>query len=211
MQLQRRTFLYGSAAATALVSMTRPGLAQDDALRLRLDDALSAPVQRGDVPMAVGGITDANDVLYIGAFGERALGSGVPVTEDSVFNMASMTKAITGAAAMKLVEQGKLDLDSPVSTWIPDAANLQVLEGFDDAGKPVLRPAASEITLRQLMTHSTGMAYTLWDADLQRYADTMGGTLALLDYAKPRRGCSRSSSTREPAGNTASTSTGSAG
>ena len=75
------------------------------------------------------------------------------MTEDTVCNMASMTKAITGACAMQLVEQGKLDLDSPISTWLPDAAELKVLDGWD-GDKPVLRAPVRPVTLRHLMTHS---------------------------------------------------------
>ncbi len=74
------------------------------------------------------------------------------MTEDTVCNMASMTKAITGACAMQLVEQGKLDLDSPIATWIPDAGKLQVLDGWD-GDKPMLRAPATPVTLRHLMTH----------------------------------------------------------
>ena len=182
MKIHRRTFLHCSAAA--LMAIATPTLAQTDDLASRLDTALAAHVEAGEIPMAVGGITDADGNLYLDAFGERALGGGESVTTDSVFNMASMTKAITAAAAMQLVEQGKLDLESPISTWIPDAAKLQVLEGFDDKGKPILRPASREITLRHLMTHTAGTAYTLWDADLQRYSDAIGG-MPPLDYDDP--------------------------
>ena len=87
------------------------------------------------------------------------------MTEDTVCNMASMTKAITGACAMQLVEQGKLDLDSPITKWIPQAAELKVLAGWE-GDKPVLRAPASDITLRQLMTHTSGMATSTWNADI---------------------------------------------
>src|SRR5215217_8260031 len=100
-----------------------------------LDTALKRPVERGDIPGAVAGLTDKNQTIYLAAFGERALGSSVSMTPDSVFNIASMTKAITGAAAMQLVEQGKLELDEPVSKYIPRAAEIQVLEGMDEKGE----------------------------------------------------------------------------
>ena len=91
----------------------------------------------------IGAITNAEDTIYSGAFGERQLDGGVAMTEDTVCNMASMTKAITGACAMQLVEQGKLDLDLPISTWLPDAAELKVLDGWD-GDKPVLRAPATD-------------------------------------------------------------------
>ena len=182
MKMQRRTFLYGTAAVTAAMALARPGLAQGD-LKARLDAALSAPVERGDIPMALGAITGKDATLYEAAFGERALGSGEPINVDSVFYIASMTKAITGAAAMQLVEQGKLDLDLPVSTWLPNAADLQVLDHWDGE-TPVLRAPSREITLRDLMTHSTGMASAGWSAEMVRYREHVGG-LPEVDYADP--------------------------
>ena len=124
--------------------------------------------------------------IYSGAFGERQLDGGVAMTEDTVCNIASMTKAITGACAMQLVEQGKLDLDSPVSKWIPQAAELKVLAGWD-GDKPVLRAPKTEMTLRHLMTHTTGMGYTLWSADLLKVAQATqpDGAFPALDYDDP--------------------------
>jgi methyl acetate hydrolase len=80
-----------------------------------------------------------------------------------------MTKAITGTAAMQLVEQGKVNLDSPASHWVPDLARAQVLEGWDDQGQPRLRAPKRAITLRHLLTHTAGFSYDLWCADLVRY------------------------------------------
>ena len=91
------------------------------------------------------------------------------MTTNSVFNIASMTKAITGTAAMQLVEQGKLALDEPISRYIPRAAELKVLEGVDEKGEPRLRPPRREVTLRHLMTHTSGMVYNQWDADFDRF------------------------------------------
>ena len=82
------------------------------------------------------------------------------MTADSVFWIASMTKAVTSAAAMQLVEQGKLSLEGPIGKVLPDLASPQVLEGFDADGEPILRPAKNPITLRHLMTHTAGFATT---------------------------------------------------
>lgn len=181
MRLNRRTSLWSLVAVAAGLALANPVVAQDGALKESLDAALRAPVERGDIPMAIGAITDADGTIYSGAFGEKRLGSGEPVTEDSVFNMASMTKAITAMAAMQLVEQGKLDLDLPISTWIPSAADLKVLDGFDNDGQPILRDPAREVTLRHLMTHTSGHAYVQWDENLQRYGEAVG-ELPPLDY-----------------------------
>ncbi len=95
-------------------------------------------------------------MIYQGAFGKRDLGKDDAMTADSVFWIASMTKAITTAAGMQLVEQGKLSLDEPIGKLLPDLAAPQVLEGFDAKGEPKLRPAKKPITLRHLMTHTAG-------------------------------------------------------
>ena len=91
------------------------------------------------------------------------------MTTDTVFYLASMTKPITATCAMQLVEQGKLELDAPISRYVPDARKLQVLDGWDDKGQPRLRPPKREITLRDLNTHTSGFAYNIWDANLDRY------------------------------------------
>jgi len=88
---------------------------------------------------------------------------------DSIFRIASMTKAITTTAAMQLVEQGKLHPDRPVAEHLPELGKPEVLEGFDPAGKPILRPARKPILLKHLMTHTSGLVYDNWDAVLKRY------------------------------------------
>ena len=117
--MERRDFVI-TGGVSFLASMSRAKQAsgqggKSGSLKEMLDSALGRPVQRGDVPGVVAGITDKSQVTYLAAFGERALGKGVPMTTDSVYNNASMTKAVTGAAAMQLVEQGTLELDLPIS------------------------------------------------------------------------------------------------
>ena len=113
-------------------------------------------------------------VIYQGAFGNRDIASDAPMTLDSVFWIASMTKAITGAAAMQLVEQGKLSLDEPIESILPDLANPQVLDGFDADGEPKLRPAVRAITLRHLLTHTSGFCYDMWNGEIGRYRAKAG-------------------------------------
>jgi len=109
-------------------------------------------------------------ILYEGAFGKRDLAKGTDMTGDSVFWIASMTKAITSAAALQLVEQGKLQLEQPMGALLPELRSPQVLEGFDQKGEPKLRPAKQAITLRHLLTHTAGFTYDIWNADTARYA-----------------------------------------
>jgi CubicO group peptidase (beta-lactamase class C family) len=91
------------------------------------------------------------------------------MSPDTVAWIASMTKAITGAAAMQLVEQGKLDLDAPAAAVVSELEQAQVLEGFDAAGQPKLRPPKRPITLRHLLTHTAGFGYEIWNGDVAAY------------------------------------------
>src|SRR3954447_10898549 len=115
-----------------------------------------------------------NEVVYQSAFGKRDLSKDDAMTADSVFWIASMTKAVTAAAAMQLVEQGKLSLEAPIGTVLPDLASPQVLEGFDANGDPELRPAKNPITLRHLMTHTAGFCYDMWNGDMVKYLEKTG-------------------------------------
>jgi len=85
-----------------------------------------------------------------------------------------MTKAVTGAACMQLVEQGKLGLDDDTGKLVPALAAPRVLEGFDSNNKPRFRPAKGKITLRQLLTHSAGFAYEMWNEKLNTYSAQTG-------------------------------------
>jgi methyl acetate hydrolase len=143
-------------------------------LKAQADALLSQATQAQDVPGVVAMATNRDGTIYEGAFGVRGLGQAPAMTPDSVMWIASMTKALTGTAAMQLVEQGKLDLDSPATRWVPQLANNHVLEGFDAAGKPTLRPPKRPITLRHLLTHTAGFGYDIWNAPIQRYAEATG-------------------------------------
>src|SRR5829696_5885410 len=121
-----------------------------------IDEVLKDAADRGDMPGVVAMAADRSGLLYEGAFGRRILPDGPAMTIDTVFWIASMTKAITSAPAMQLVEQGKLVLDEPIADILPELVRPQVLEGFDSADEPRLRPARRAITLRHLITHTSG-------------------------------------------------------
>jgi CubicO group peptidase (beta-lactamase class C family) len=128
-------------------------------------DAVESKAMPGIVATAAKG----SAVLYEGAFGKRELGKDAAMTPDTVVWIASMTKAITGAAAMQLVERGKLALDGPAAKVVPELGAVRVLEGFDPAGRPRLREPKRPVTLRHLLTHTAGFSYEIWSAAIAQY------------------------------------------
>ena len=139
-----------------------------------IDDVLRQKSNDQEIPGVVAMAANGNEVIYQAAYGKRDLSKPDTMTADSVFWIASMTKAITAAGAMQLVEQGKLSLDEPIGKVLPDLAAPQVFEGFDSNGEPKLRPAKCAITLRHLMTHTAGFAYDLWNGEMVRYLEKTG-------------------------------------
>ncbi|HEY7268646.1 MAG TPA: serine hydrolase domain-containing protein [Dehalococcoidia bacterium] len=137
-------------------------------------EVLKRAVDAAEVPGVVALAADETGVIYEGAFGSRESGADRPMTLDTVFWIASMTKAVTSVAAMQLVEQGRLDLDEPLGNLLPALASPQVLEGFDADGMPRLRPATRPITLRLLLTHTAGFAYDTWNDETRLYYKNTG-------------------------------------
>ncbi len=140
----------------------------------KLDQVLAEAATSGRVPGVQATVATDDGVVYEGAFGVRELGASPPMTNDTVCWIASMTKAVTGAAAMQLVEQGKLSLDDPASKVIPSLGEVQVLDGFGADGQPKLRPPKGQVTLRNLLTHTSGFVYDIWNADMLKYNEVMG-------------------------------------
>jgi methyl acetate hydrolase len=134
-----------------------------------LDKIFSQAVESRAMPGIVAAVATDAGLIYEGAFGKRTLGQPAAMTADTVVWIASMTKAITAAAAMQLVERGKLNLDRPASEVVADLDKARVLEGFDAAGQPRLRPPKRPMTLRHLLTHTAGFSYEIWNPDIARY------------------------------------------
>jgi CubicO group peptidase (beta-lactamase class C family) len=174
----RRAFLKTTAALTATASVgavIRHAAAQGGAAQSRqIDAVLRHATETKEVPGVVAMAANDKGVIYEGAFGTRDLAQGPAMTLDTIFRLASMTKAVTSVAAMQLVEQGKLQLDQPIGNVLPELSAPQVLDGFDDSGAPRLRPAKRPITLRHLLTHTAGFGYEFLNADLIRYVKVSG-------------------------------------
>jgi len=152
-----------------------------------ISEVLKRAADSGDVPGVAAAVATSGGPIFEAAYGKRSLANDTAMTPDTIFRIASMTKAITGACAMQLVEQGKLDLDSPIAKVLPELADPKVLEGYDDAGKPKFRPAKRSITLRHLLTHTSGHVYEIWNPKLADYREKSGtpsngsGLLAALN------------------------------
>jgi methyl acetate hydrolase len=140
----------------------------------RIADPLRRAAEAGDVPGVAAAAATVDRVIFNEGFGTRDLATGDPMTADTVVWIASMTKAVTGACAMQLVEHGKLSLDIDIAEVLPELARVQVLQGFDAEGKPRLRAAKRAITLRHLLTHTSGYAYDMWNGDMVRYIEATG-------------------------------------
>ncbi len=136
------------------------------------------------VPGVVAMATDRSGNFYEGRAGVRRVGAPQPMTFDTVFALFSCTKAITGTAVLQCVEEGRLDLDAPAKRYVPEIGELQVLDGFDEAGGLRLRRPKRDITTRMLMLHTAGFGYPYFSAALKRLA-------AEHDQPDPRLGSKR--------------------
>ena len=138
-----------------------------------IDSMLRAATRAAEVPGVVALAATDDGIVYEGIFGQRRLHEAPAMTRDTVFRIASMVKLITSVAALQLVEQEKLSLDAPVPDIDPALGSPQVLDGFDARGIPQLRPPQRPISLRHLLTHTSGLSYRLWDTKAARYAKSL--------------------------------------
>ena len=138
-----------------------------------IDNVLLTAVENDVVPGVVAMAADRDGEVYEGAAGARSVAESDLITPDTMMRIASMTKMVTTTAALQLVEQGSLDVEAPVDTYRPEFADLQVLEGFD-GDTPRLRPPASRATVRNLLTHTSGLGYWIWNSEVDRYEQVTG-------------------------------------
>lgn len=138
-----------------------------------IDQVLQDAVASGGVPHVAAIAANRDGVIYEGAAGKRIAGESADVTTDTRFRIMSMTKMVCTTAALQQIENGGLELDAPVENYCPDFADVQVLEGFD-GDTPKLRPAGSRATVRQLITHTSGLGYWFWNDQLVQYEAKTG-------------------------------------
>ena len=139
-----------------------------------VDKIMTQAVESGAMPGIVVAAATDKGTLFEGAYGKREVGKPQPMTIDTVVWIASMTKAITAAAVMQLVEAGKLALERPAADVVPELAGVRVLEGFDGAGKPRLRAPKRPLSLRHLLTHTGGYSYEIWNPSIAQYQTATG-------------------------------------
>jgi methyl acetate hydrolase len=126
---------------------------------MTIEKILNEAVASGAIAGASAFVGNRDGVTFSSVAGLRDPSSGAAMEEDTIFQIASMTKAITSVAAMQLVERGVLSLDAPLGAIVPELDAPQVIDGFDDKGTVILRPAKCAITARHLLTHTSGLGY----------------------------------------------------
>jgi methyl acetate hydrolase len=162
----------GLAAAGLIPAVSLPGIAAPPHKPLQSDEisaALQAKIAAREIPGVVAIAANEASVIYEGALGFRNMAAATPMSTDTIFRIASMVKLLTSVAALQLVEQGKLRLDEPAADIDPTLGASQILIGFDTKGVPQLRPPHKPITLRHLLSHTSGYSYPLWDPNVGRY------------------------------------------
>lgn len=141
----------------------------------------------GGAPGVVAMATDCKENFYEGAAGKRELGKTQPMTLDTILALFSTTKALTGTCVMQLVEEHRIKLDDAAKKYLPEIAELQVLEGFDAAGKPQTRPPKRDITINDLMLHTSGLCYEFFSSDDLKYRTEKGiASVASCTFASIR-------------------------
>jgi len=134
---------------------------------------LERAVEEGVVPGVVAVAGDRDGTLYEAAFGRLSVDGNGPARPDTMIRLASMTKAIASVAALQLIERGDLELEQSVAGILPAFGELDVLEGFD-GDTPRLRPPARQATIRNLLTHTSGLSYWFGNPDVLRYHQLTG-------------------------------------
>src|SRR5260370_34004160 len=160
-------------AALATADFVRPFAGSSTKSANPIDQVLREAVDQKRLPGIVAMVAVADRVTYQGAFGERNTIKNTPMTVDSIFRIASMTKPVTSVAIMQLVESGRVKLDDPAATYLPELSGVQVLEEFDaSTGKAKFRPPTTPPTIRQLLSHTSGFVYESFDPQMHAYMST---------------------------------------
>ena len=152
-----------STASADAATETRAAFSEEGLAAL--DELLAGYVEAGQVAGIEAVIVKDGEIAYSARHGLRDVEDQTPLGEDTIWRIYSMTKPITGVALMQLYEDGKFDLDDPLSDYIPEFEDLQVLAGENEDGTPILEPLDREPTIRDALRHTAGFAYGLFGED----------------------------------------------
>lgn len=131
----------------------------------RIEGMLKAAIEKDQIPGAVALIARDGKIIFHEAYG-KANANGKELQKEAIFRLASQTKAITATAVMMLWEEGKFRLDDPISKYIPEFKNPTILKDFKDSDSSFTTVAAeNEISIRHLLTHTSGLGYGMIDSD----------------------------------------------
>lgn len=132
----------------------------------RIDTMLQHAVNNKQIPGVVALVARKGKIVYYKAFGMADHTTNKVLNLDDIFRIASQSKAITSTAVMMLWEEAKFDLDDPISKYIPEFANAQILDNFNELDSSYsTNPADKQITIRNLLTHTSGLGYGQIDGD----------------------------------------------
>ena len=167
------------------IMMTEPLMAQDFSASglSELDDVLGNGIKEFSIPGAVALVTNADRNIYLNAFGMLDTEGKKPMTSDAIFRIASMTKPITSIGVMQLLENGEIGLDDSISEHLVELPEFEVFDKFDfDTGTYTTRPAQNEVTIRHLLTHTSGIAYNFNSLELTRAGKSLGNPMYPLQH-----------------------------
>lgn len=132
---------------------------------------IDTAISEGELHFAVAAAGNASGQLWSHSAGHRDAQKTSVAANDNIIQIASMTKLITTIGALQLVEQGVLDLDTPITAYVPKLSELQILKGFDEQDNPILENASRAPTARELMTHTGGYVYEIWNANAKKASE----------------------------------------
>ena len=136
-----------------------------------IDAVLEAAVAGGRIPGVIAMVADSDGVIYQRVVGKRSTSTDDDMTMDTIVRIASMTKAITSVAVMQLIEQGEFELDTPAADYLSFIGDARVLHGFDAEDKPMLRAPSAPVTIRHLLSHTSGYVYEIWNEKAAKYVE----------------------------------------
>jgi CubicO group peptidase (beta-lactamase class C family) len=174
-RLVTRAVVVVCVASAVVVAARQPRAAAAPGLSREGEQAIAALLRQkvaSGIPAIAVVVVNGQQQLLLDAAGQRDVAGHAPLAADSIFRIASMTKPVTSLAVMMLVEEGKIRVDEPLTTYLPEFERVRVLTTFNDAdGTFATRAPARPITIRHLLTHTSGMAYPFVDRRVAKIDD----------------------------------------